>query len=67
VWNGNLLHELPLITTDVQSRLFKAALKKSIGDQVLAPLECQTLLFEAANLLNQRPIGRMLVVTGYLP
>jgi hypothetical protein len=33
--------------------------RKSIGDQVIAPLECQTLLFEAANLLNQRPIGRI--------
>jgi hypothetical protein len=40
-------------------RVTKAALKKSIGDQVLAPLECQTVLFEAANLLNQRPIGRI--------
>jgi hypothetical protein len=39
-------------------RVTKAVLKKSIGDQVLAPLECQTVLFEAANLLNQRPIGR---------
>ena len=27
-------------------RVTKAALKKSIGDQVLAPLECQTVLFD---------------------
>ena len=43
----------------VAIRVTKAELKKSIGDQVLAPLECQTVLFEAANLLNQRPIGRI--------
>ncbi len=40
-------------------RVTKAALKKSIGDEVLTPLECQTVLFETANLLNQRPIGRI--------
>jgi hypothetical protein len=30
-------------------RVTKAALKKSIRDQVLAPLECQTVLFETPN------------------
>ena len=37
----------------------KTALKKSIGDTLLAPFELYTCLLEAANLVNQRPIGRM--------
>lgn len=34
-------------------------LKKAIGKQVLTPLELQTCLLEVANLVNQRPIGRI--------
>ncbi|XP_064651670.1 uncharacterized protein LOC135502644 [Lineus longissimus] len=36
----------------------KTALKHAIGDQVLTALELQTVLFEVANLVNERPIGR---------
>jgi len=36
----------------------KYALKRSIGQQVLAPFELYTYLLEVANLVNQRPIGR---------
>ena len=35
------------------------ALKKAIGDQVLTPMELKTYLLESANLVNQRPIGRI--------
>ena len=37
----------------------KIALKKAIGEQVLTPFELQTCLLEIANLVNQRPIGRI--------
>ena len=37
----------------------KKALKKAIGDTVLSPFELHTCLLEAANLVNQRPIGRV--------
>ena len=37
----------------------KRALKQAIGDQVLQPFELYTCLLEVANLLNQRPIGRV--------
>ena len=37
----------------------KKALKKAIGDTVLTPFELYTCLLEAANLVNQRPIGRI--------
>ena len=37
----------------------KMALKKAIGEQVLAPFELYTCLLEVANLVNQRPIGRI--------
>ena len=37
----------------------KSALKKAIGDAVLTPFELYTCLLEVANLLNQRPIGRI--------
>ena len=37
----------------------KIGLKKAIGEQVLTPLELQTCLVEVANLVNQRPIGRI--------
>ena len=38
----------------------KKALKKAIGEQVLTPFELYTYLLEVANLMNQRPIGRIL-------
>ncbi|XP_041467176.1 uncharacterized protein LOC121417521 [Lytechinus variegatus] len=37
----------------------KYALKKSIGEQILSPFELHTCLLEIANLVNQRPIGRI--------
>ena len=37
----------------------KKALKKAIGDAILTPFELLTCLMEAANLVNQRPIGRV--------
>ena len=37
----------------------KKALKTAIGEQVLSPFELYTYLLEAANLINQRPIGRI--------
>ena len=37
----------------------KFALKKAIGEQILTPFELYTCLLEAANLVNQRPIGRI--------
>ena len=37
----------------------KMALKKAIGEQVLTPFEFYTCLLEVANLVNQRPIGRI--------
>ena len=37
----------------------KNALKKAIGEQTLTPFELYTCLLEAANLINQRPIGRV--------
>ena len=37
----------------------KNALKKAIGNQVLTPFELYTVFLEVANLVNQRPIGRV--------
>ena len=37
----------------------KIALKCAIGDTKLTPFELYTCLLEAANLVNQRPIGRL--------
>ena len=37
----------------------KFALKKTIGDRVLTPFELYTCVLEVANLMNQRPIGRI--------
>ena len=39
-------------------RLIKRAITIAVGDSVLTFGELQTVLFEAANLLNERPIGR---------
>ena len=37
----------------------KKALKKAVGEQVLTPFELYTCLLEVANLMSQRPIGRI--------
>ena len=37
----------------------KLALEKAIGEQVLPPFELYTCLLEVANLVNQRPVGRI--------
>ena len=37
----------------------KNALKRAIGSQVLTPFELYTVFLEVANLVNQRPIGRI--------
>ena len=37
----------------------KKALRKAIGEQVPTPFELYTCLLEVANLMNQRPIGRI--------
>lgn len=37
----------------------KLSILRAIGDATLAPMELQTILFEVANLMNQRPIGRL--------
>ena len=37
----------------------KRALKTAIGEQILTPFNLYTCLLEAANLMNQRPIGRI--------
>lgn len=37
----------------------KFALKKAVGGHLLTPFELYTCLIEVANLVNQRPIGRL--------
>ena len=37
----------------------KVALKKAVGEQILTPFELYTCLLEVANLVNERPIGRI--------
>ena len=37
----------------------KRAIKKAIGEQVLTPMELYTCFQEVANLVNQRPLGRV--------
>ncbi|XP_068742081.1 uncharacterized protein [Montipora capricornis] len=37
----------------------KNALKRAIGSQLLTPFELYTVFLEVANLVNQRPIGRI--------
>ena len=45
--------------TEAMVKTVKVALKKAVGDAVLAPFELHTCLVEIANLFNQRPIGRI--------
>ena len=42
---------------EVQIKSLKRLLKTSVGITRLTPLELQTVLFETANLVNERPIG----------
>lgn len=37
----------------------KAGIKKAIGDQILKPFELLTVFTEVANIVNERPIGRI--------
>lgn len=37
----------------------KVDLKKAVGEQILTPFELYTCLLEVANLVNERPIGRI--------
>ena len=46
-------------STERMVQTVKKALKAIIGDQVLSYPELQTVCFEAANLVNQRPIGSL--------
>ena len=43
--------------TEVRIKTIKRLLKISVGDIKLTPAELQTVLYEAANLCNDRPIG----------
>ena len=45
--------------SEAMVKTVKKALKKAIGDTVLTPFELYTCLLEVANLVNQRPIGRI--------
>lgn len=45
--------------SEAMVKTVKKALKKAIGDPVLTPFELYTCLLEVANLVNQRPIGRI--------
>ena len=45
-------------STEALVKTIKRALKASIGDQVFSYPEFQTIMYEAAQIVNQRPIGR---------
>ena len=45
-------------STEALVKTIKRALKTSIGNQVFTFAEFQTIMFEAAQIVNQRPIGR---------
>ena len=38
-------------------RVLKRLIRFAVGDFRLSPIEFQTILFEAANLCNKRPVG----------
>ena len=44
--------------TEALVKSIKKALNAAVGDQVMSFSELQTVMFEAAQLVNQRPIGR---------
>ena len=59
---GGLRHPLPPHQNGCAEALVKtckSALKKSIGSQLLTPFEFYTVFLEVANLVNERPIGRV--------
>ena len=43
----------------VFSEINKESVEETAGDQILAPFEFYTCLLEVANLIIQRPIGRI--------
>ena len=45
-------------TSESLIRSVKRSLKAAIGESILTFSELQTVLFEVANLINERPIGR---------
>ena len=45
-------------STEALVKTVKRALKVSIGNQVFSYPEFQTIMYEAAQIVNQRPIGR---------
>lgn len=45
-------------TSESLIRSVKGSLKTAIGESILTFSELQTVLFEVANLINERPIGR---------
>ena len=45
--------------SEAMVKTVKKSLKKAIGDTVPTPFELYTCLLEVANLVNQRPIGRI--------
>ena len=47
-------------TSESLIRLVKRSLKAAIGESILTFSELQTVLFEVANLIHERPIGRHL-------
>ena len=47
-------------TSESLIRLVKRSLKVAIGESILTFSELQTVLFEVANLIYERPIGRHL-------
>ena len=56
---GWKLDELHDFRAEVLVKMRKKALKKGIGNQVLAPFELYTYLLEVANFVNSRPITRI--------
>ena len=44
---------------EVLFKCCKNSSKRAIGEHVLSPFELYTCLLEIANLINQRPIGRI--------
>ena len=63
VLNGTsrqLMHHGKNGTSEFLIRLVKRSLKAAIGESILTFSELQTVLFEVANLINERPIGRHL-------
>lgn len=58
-WNEMAVHHTIGTPIHPMVKSIKTALKKAIGDSNLTPFELYTCLLEAANLVNQRPIGRI--------